>query len=437
MSETCKITDGSADVEAVRGLPAETIDHILSFIPPSDTTTLSTLLRVSKLVCQIAAPRLYRNICITGRENILVDTGLPAEVLGDSCGGTAGGEKIDADTESPGRKKTLKEVFLSFVKTVDIFPTSADTSPTDMSGTSIGGQDAAVSAPDSGPAVLSPPGLTGLTPPPQVRCDVLRLRLDTSSYQRYAPVFSSSTDDRPAAELSANIRPRRLVLHGAGFHQGASPIANLPPTLHDELREIIIVVTPGATVQAGDMLSMNHGLPFILGCLIQALQPSPSSSAATTVSEPVNITFILQTPRPGARFPLLDPTPHNSIAMTMDWHPDYAPGYLHPLTTLLGQRLLLARTAEGGGQVGEVSFVNFGALDGEQVGMPQAAMEEMQDRFEKGVRVRLSRAGVRDEKQGLRMLGMRDWLEEEEAGEGRGKGEGVVDEDILRGWRLM
>lgn len=120
--------------------------------------------------------------------------------------------------------------------------------------------------------------------------------------------------------------------------------------------------------------------------------------------------------------------------MTMDYHPDYAPGYLHPLTTLLGQRMVVLRSASSESafrRIGVVRFVNFGALDGEQVGMPQAAVEEMQERFEKGIRVRLSRAGIRGEKQGLEVLGMKEWLECDER-----KGKDVLDDHILRGWNV-
>jgi hypothetical protein len=180
---------------------------------------------------------------------------------------------------------------------------------------------------------------------------------------------------------------------------------------------------------------MNHGLPFIFNSLITALLSDPADRDDTR-TESVDITFVLQTSGSGARFPPMDPPPQGGMPMTMDYHPDYAPGYLHPMTTLLGQRLVVLRsaTSEHGVMhrgIGTVRFVNFGALDGEQVGMPQAAMEEMEDRFERGVRVRLSRAGIEEEDQGVEVLGMREWLEVRKPGE-----EEVLDEHILAGWRV-
>jgi hypothetical protein len=83
-------------------------------------------------------------------------------------------------------------------------------------------------------------------------------------------------------------------------------------------------------------------------------------------------------------------------------------------------------------QIGEVSFVNFGALNGSQLGMVEQAHDLVQDRFERGVKAALKEAGVDEASDGLKVVGMREWMEDRKEG-----GRGILEKHIVHGWKRI
>jgi hypothetical protein len=396
-------------------IPGEILEHICSYIA-SDTPTLSILLRVSKSFCRIAAPLVYRHVSVTPNVDLSVDTGLPPDLL-DGTGMKSDGEEVLVEGDSP----TLKRTFLRIMRTLDIYPLRPAV-PLDHHQST---QNMRLGAPLK---QFVPFAFDGQ----------LRLRLDTGTHERLSPstYLRNGYIERGRSSPREHFLPRRLIVHGAGFHQTDDPFACVSTETLMDITEIIVVITPGATPKADRLISMHHGLPFILSSVINSAETVSVTARPRDRlhgTRPISLTFVVQTPGPGVRFPPIDPPPHGGMPMTMDYHPDYAPGYLHRLTTLLGQRLVVLRQATSPRilSVGTVRFVNFGALDGAQVGMPQAAVEEMQSRFEKGLRIRLGRAGLSPKAQDLEVIGMKEWLDGLSEG-----GEDVLDEHILQGWRL-
>lgn len=432
-------------------MPMDVFHRVLWHIPRDDTATLATLLRLSKNHCHAVAPNLYRHLSITAETDFLVDTGLPIDLISpfhtEECG--AEGDNEDQKSGEAGNRSppvgtrdgylsdtSLKIRFLRLIRTIDIYP------PQDRSSRATtharDDKDGKVSSRVEHPLFPLPrrPSLSHRDPDGRMvrplKVQQIRLRLDTASAIRQSPL-SSQSEDGPVARLFDNTETERLVIHGASFTFGEDLTFNRAG--HSFLvgvREYIFVITPGALPEPEAALSpWWHGLPLLF-CAHHRLR-RPAARITT------GITFVLQTPNPTARFKVIN-LPHWNLSMTMEYHPDYAPGYLNGLTIRMA-KVIFEDWSKSEVRRKTVSFVNFGAVDGEEVGMPQAAKETMEDVLSRGMRIRLEQEAGRsllfqsegwsltDLQDSVKVLGMKEWLE------GDKSREGILDEYIMAGWR--
>lgn len=393
-----------------RTLPVELISRILNTIPSTETATLAGLLHVSKLFCELVAPRVYGHVVVTPYADLIVDTGLPADLVAlpqTGSGSTAAGT---ATAVGPARAPTFKARLLGLIRTLEIYP--PPTHPDDPRR----------------PAPLTSPAPT--SDKQTIHLDTLIIRLDTSTAERASPLrplepFFVDSDDRPQPwkehiypiqHTLARTTARRLILHGAGFYQTSYPLMRLPRALLQSVQKVYMIFTPGPN--PGQTLNANHGLPYVLQTLLIA--PIPISAPLAVVLQPSTrygrLSVGSRTTSEGYM------RPHGNMPMTMEFHPDYAPGWLHALTTLFAREMAHAVEINSEAARREISFVNFGALDGEEIGMPQAAKQEVEDRFRRGLRIRLERFGGNlgrgDAKDWAKVVAMEDWLDAN-GGEGR------------------
>lgn len=426
-------------------IPLDVFHRILSFVPATETSTLATLLRLDKSSCLAVAPKLYTHLRITPDVDVLVDTGLPTSILyGSSCdfdtsfkGLVEGNELAREPKQNEGegdpvqmdlqRGQTLKACFLDFIRTIDVVHHSP---------------------PYKLPVNIISKGQSQRRLTPLLHLDRVTIHLDTCHPTRMPPFAiyhtPNSQTDPACISLLQTVRPRRLIINGASFTMTIQPYFELPLGLLGAMEEIVVLITGGA-IPERDFAEPEYGPSDIYQALVSRGLHRPSS-ATPPLPRATAITFLLETFKPTDRLKIIH-RPHSGMPMTMEYHPDYAPGYLNALTVLLARNISMdwkkaideSATSKNVDKRRQVNFVNFGSLDGEELGMPQAAKEEIEDRFRRGMDIRMkqnvSRMGTFDGmeigdtwREDVRVMGMKEWLEED------AQRKDVLDERVREGW---
>lgn len=410
-------------------LPAEVVDRIMRFVP--NNHTLFNLLITSKLFCRLAALHLYRNLIITSSDDILVDTGLLESTLDlRSENDKDEGRKIKDKYRNLSkynyggiiREKTVKATFLELIRTITIVPRplnryirrrpnasscSSSTHPTSR-------PDRISAKPSSTTMMSSLPSLL------RIRCESLTIQLDTSTHDRRSPLPSIviiEEGNAPIDALLAAIRPRQLIISGAGFHQSIDPTIRLPPPLLLSIRLGTLNLCPDTQLVNGLTNTADVGLAFVTKCIITALQlDRPTSSVypkASIKPGAVNIRIVVNKEDRETQFPpLLLP---RSLAVAGC---PSAPEWMQSVTVATAKLLRMARAVTmtqvdvktmclvlGARALGTVTFVNFGSFDKAQLGMRNASERDVEEKFEKALRWEV---GLRPD--GLTVQSSKGWL---------------------------